>query len=111
MHEWASNQHGLWSFFGLWPSSFSVLALDHGPRHFMLQNRPKPAKTKFLQNICANVKMTNNTSGLGRLVILISNSCHYQGKQGIKRVLKERQQLVGWAGATEPPAHNKSMRT
>ena len=30
--------------FGLWPSSFSVLALDHGPRHFMLQNRPKPAK-------------------------------------------------------------------
>ena len=27
--------------FGLWPLSFSVLALDHGPRHFMLQNRPK----------------------------------------------------------------------
>ena len=22
--------------FGLWPSSFSVSALDHGPRHFML---------------------------------------------------------------------------
>ena len=46
--------------FGLWPSSFSVLALGHGPRHFMLQNRPKTYKTKFLQNICANVKMTNN---------------------------------------------------
>ena len=27
--------------FGLWPSSFSVLALDHGPRHFILQNRQK----------------------------------------------------------------------
>ena len=46
--------------FGLWPSSFSVLALDHGSRHFMLQIGQKPAKTKFLQNICANVKMTNN---------------------------------------------------
>ena len=22
-----------------------------------------------------------------------------------------RRRLVGWAGATEPPAHNKSMRT
>ena len=30
--------------FGLWPSSFSVLALDHGPRHFMLQNRAKTCK-------------------------------------------------------------------
>ena len=46
--------------FGLWPSSFSVLALDHGPRHFVLQNRPKICKNKVLQNICANVKMTNN---------------------------------------------------
>ena len=45
---------------GLWPSFFSVLALDHGPRHFMLQNKPKTCKTKFLQNICAYVKMTNN---------------------------------------------------
>ena len=32
--------------FGLWPSSFSVLALDHGPRHFMLQNRPKTYKNE-----------------------------------------------------------------
>ena len=32
--------------FGLWPSSFSVLALDHGPRHFMLQNRPKTCKNE-----------------------------------------------------------------
>ena len=40
VHEWASNQHGLW------PSSFSVLALDHGPRRFMLQNRPKTCKNE-----------------------------------------------------------------
>ena len=46
--------------FGLWPSSFSVLALDHGPRHFMLQNRPKTCKNEVLQNICANVKTTNS---------------------------------------------------
>ena len=32
--------------FGLWPSSFSVLVLNHGPRHFMLQNRPKTCKNK-----------------------------------------------------------------
>ena len=51
--------------FGFWPSSFSVLALDHGPRHFMLQNRQKNMqKMKFLQNICANVKMTNNQAGV-----------------------------------------------
>jgi hypothetical protein len=32
--------------FGLWPSCFSVLALDHGPHHFMLQNRPKTCKNE-----------------------------------------------------------------
>jgi hypothetical protein len=32
--------------FGLLPSSFSMLALDHGPRHLMLQNRPKTCKNK-----------------------------------------------------------------
>ena len=32
--------------FGLWPSSFSVLVLNHGPRHFMLQNRPKTCKNE-----------------------------------------------------------------
>jgi len=32
--------------FGLWSSSFSVLALDHEPRHFMLQNRPKTCKNE-----------------------------------------------------------------
>ena len=32
--------------FGLWPSSFFVLALDHEPRHFMLQNRPKSCKNE-----------------------------------------------------------------
>ena len=36
--------------FGLWPSSFSVLALDHGPRHFMLQNRPKTCKNEVPPN-------------------------------------------------------------
>ena len=46
--------------FGHWPSSFFVLLHDHGPRHFMLQNWSKPAKTKYLQNICANAKTTNN---------------------------------------------------
>ena len=46
--------------FGLWPSSFFVLLRDHGPRHFMLQNWPKTCKMKYLQNICANVKTTNN---------------------------------------------------
>ena len=46
--------------FGLWPSSFFVSSRDHGPRHFMLQNCQKPAKMKYLQNICANAKTTNN---------------------------------------------------
>ena len=46
--------------FGLWPSSFFVLLRDHEPRHFMLQIGQKPAKTKYLQNICANTKTTNN---------------------------------------------------
>ena len=46
--------------FGLWPLSFSVLALDHGPRPLCSKIGQKPAKTKFLQNICASVKMTNN---------------------------------------------------
>ena len=46
--------------FGLWPSSFFVSSRDRGPRHFMLQNRPKTCKNEVLQNICANVKTTNN---------------------------------------------------
>ena len=37
--------------FGLWPSSFFVSCSKIGQ---------KPAKTKYLQNICANVKTTNN---------------------------------------------------
>ena len=60
VHVWASNQHGLWS--SLWALAFVFLCVSarHVPRRFMLQNRKKPAKTKFLQNICASVKMTNN---------------------------------------------------
>ena len=46
--------------FGLWPSSFFLSSRDRGPRHFMLQNWSKPAKMKYLQNICAHAKMTNN---------------------------------------------------
>ena len=49
--------------FGLWPSSFSVLVLDHGFTGLVIscfKIGQKPAKTKFLQNICASVKMTNN---------------------------------------------------
>ena len=46
--------------FGLWPSSFSVLALDHDLVISCSKIGQKPAKMKFLQNICANVKMTNN---------------------------------------------------
>ena len=45
------------ALFGLWPSSFFVSSRDRGPRHFMLQNW---SKTKYLQNICANTKTTNN---------------------------------------------------
>ena len=44
--------------FGLWPSSFFVSSRDRGPRHLKIGQ--KPAKTKYLQNICANVKTTNN---------------------------------------------------
>ena len=40
------NNMGFGPFFGLWPSSFSVLALDHGPCHFMFQNRPKTYKNE-----------------------------------------------------------------
>ena len=46
--------------FRLWPSSFSVLALDHGLVISCSKIGQKPAKMKFLQNICAYVKMTNN---------------------------------------------------
>ena len=46
--------------FRIWPSSFFVLLRDHGPRHFMLQNWSKTYKMKYLQNICANAKATNN---------------------------------------------------
>ena len=51
---------GFGPFFGLWPSSFSVLALDMDFVISCSKIGQKPAKTKFLQNICPNVKMTNN---------------------------------------------------
>ena len=44
--------------FGLWPSSFFVLLRDHGPSCSKIGQ--KPTKTKYLQNICANAKTTNN---------------------------------------------------
>ena len=46
--------------FGLWHPSFSVLALDHGLVISCSKIGQKPGKTKFLQNICANMKMTKN---------------------------------------------------
>ena len=65
MHEWASDQHGFWSF--LWALAFVFLRVSarsqassfHAPKIGQ-----KPAKTKFLQNICAYVKMTNNYAGV-----------------------------------------------
>ena len=50
---------GVGPSFGLWPSSFSVLALDHGPRHFMLQNTPKTCKKEVPPKYML-VKMTHN---------------------------------------------------
>ena len=41
--------------FGLWPSSFSVLAFDHGPRHFMIQNRPKTLEKQSSSKIYVQV--------------------------------------------------------
>ena len=46
--------------FGLWPLSFFVSSRDRGPRHFISKIGKKPAKMKYLQNICANAKTTNN---------------------------------------------------
>ena len=43
----------------------------------------KPAKMKYLQNICANAKTTNKIHAIIKV------------KQGIKWILKERQQVVG----------------
>ena len=45
---------------GLWPSSFFVLLCDHGLVISCSKIGQKPAKTKYLQNICANAKTTNN---------------------------------------------------
>ena len=36
---------------GLWPSTFSMLALDHGPRHSMLQNWPKTLQKRSSSKI------------------------------------------------------------
>ena len=61
MHERASNHHGLRSFF----SGFD-LRLSSCHRVIMglviscSKIGQKPAKTKYLQNICANAKTTNN---------------------------------------------------
>ena len=46
MHEWASNQHGLWS--SLWALAFVFLRVSarSRTRHFMLQNRQKTCKNE-----------------------------------------------------------------
>ena len=52
--------------FGLWPSSFFVSSRDSCHRVIVglaiscSKIGQKPAKTKYLQNICANAKTTNN---------------------------------------------------
>ena len=46
--------------FGLWPLSFFVSSRDRGPCISWSKIGQKPAKTKYLQNICANAKTTNN---------------------------------------------------
>ena len=46
--------------FGLWPLSFSCHRVIVGLAISCSKIGQKPAKTKYLQNICANVKTTNN---------------------------------------------------
>ena len=46
--------------FGLWPSTFFVSSCEHGPVISCSKIGQKPAKMKYLQNICANAKATNN---------------------------------------------------
>ena len=61
MHERASSRHGLWSFvwaFGLHLSSCYCVIM--GLVISCSKIVQKPAKMKYLQNICANAKMTNN---------------------------------------------------
>ena len=61
VHEWASNHHGLLilcSGFGLHHSSCHRMIV--GLAISCSKIGQKPTKTKYLQNICANAKMTNN---------------------------------------------------
>ena len=46
--------------FGFWPSSFFVSSRDRGLVISCSKIGQKPTKTKYLQNICANAKTTNN---------------------------------------------------
>ena len=46
--------------FGLWPLSFFVSSRDRGLAISCSKIGQKPAKMKYLQNICANAKTTNN---------------------------------------------------
>ena len=71
VHECASNQHGFGPSFGLWPSSFSVLALDHGPHHFMLQNSSKTGTLALHQPVPMGIFLVVNLSLNLHLLCLI----------------------------------------
>ena len=58
MHERASNHHGLRSF--VRALAFVILRVIVGLAISFSKIGQKPAKTKYLQNICANAKATNN---------------------------------------------------
>ena len=65
--------------FGLWPSSFFVSSRDHGLRHFMLQKLVKNLQKRSTSKIYVQMRKRPIIGPrLGWLVILISNSCHYQ---------------------------------
>ena len=61
VHEWASNHHGLRSF--VWALAFVFLRCHRVIVGLVISCSKigqKPAKMKYLQNICANAKTTNN---------------------------------------------------
>ena len=60
MHERALIIMAFDPLFGLWPSSFFVSRVIVGLAISCSKIGQKPAKTKYLQNICANAKTTNN---------------------------------------------------
>ena len=60
VHEWASNQHGIWSF--LWALAFVFLRISarYGLRHFMLHVAKMASHAIFQYNVLA-IDDTHNT--------------------------------------------------